>query len=443
MLRRLSGFILVLVLSLVGATLAFADSGEIPMEKQPPLPEGTVITTQNWQQYKDYMPLWMEILFEGNYAFKLAPDQQIVVGPPTKKPFPKEYAKNTEQYSGQVGLRVQPDGGTVIQNYTAGLPFPHPTNPNIADKLLWNLWYRYLPRVEINKVINSLLIDKFHQMFRQVVWNDYMRLAHVSEPGLPITTPDAKDVELGLYLEVTEPEQSKYTVSLIMYFIDPTRIQEIWSFVPSLRRPLRLSASARCAPAAGTDGTTEDQKSGFNMLLSETTGTLVAHKMTLMMNSLQPAYPIPINFQDSNTLQLWGVPKGIPWPPAPSKWELGETWVVEGRRVPEKLAGYCYSNRRMYVDAQDFHLSGEEMYDMGGKLWKTLGLYARLHPNSYGDQFETGSGNYVISILDLQGQHQSVTEELNGTNYANKDVDPALWSVARYSSPTGLLEIMK
>ena len=28
-----------------------------------------------------------------------------------------------------------PDGGTVIQNYTAGLPFPHPTNPNIADKI--------------------------------------------------------------------------------------------------------------------------------------------------------------------------------------------------------------------------------------------------------------------------------------------------------------------
>src|ERR1700676_372471 len=184
--KLMIGFLSVLVFSFMGAALALADSGEVPLEQQPPLPEGTVITTQNWQQYKDYMPLWMEILFEGNYAFKLAPDQQIVVGPPTKKPFPKEYAKNTEKYSGQVGLRVQPDGGTVIQNYTAGLPFPHPTNPNIADKLLWNLWYRYLPRVEINKAINSLLIDKYHQIFRQVLFNDYMRLAHVSEPGLPI-----------------------------------------------------------------------------------------------------------------------------------------------------------------------------------------------------------------------------------------------------------------
>jgi hypothetical protein len=370
--RLLIGFLLVLVFSFTGAALALADSGEVPLEQQPPLPEGTVITTQNWQQYKDYMPLWMQIVFNGQYAIKLAPDQQVVVGPPTTKPFPKEYAKNTEKYSSQVGLKVQNDSGTVIQNYTAGLPFPHPTNPNIADKLLWDLWYRYLPRVEVNRIINSLLVDKYHQIFRQVVMVDYMRLAHVSEPGLPIYTPEAKDVELGLYLEIVEPEQSKYTVSLIMYFTDPTRIQEIWSFVPSLRRPLRLSASARCAPAAGTDGTTEDQKSGFNMLLSETYGTLVAHKKTLIMNSIKPDYPTPIDFADTNTDHLWGADTGTAWPPAPAKWELGETWVVEGRRVKEKLPGYCYSNRRMYIDAQDFKLSGEEMYDMGGKLWKEL-----------------------------------------------------------------------
>src|ERR1700674_4527152 len=160
--RLLIGFLLVLVFSFTGAALALADSGEVPLEQQPPLPEGTVITTQNWQQYKDYMPLWMQILFEGQYAFKLAPDQQVVVGPPTIRALPKEYAKNTEKYSGQVGLKVQADGGTVIQNYTAGLPFPHPANPNIADKLLWDLWYRYLPRVEVNRIINSLLVDKYH-----------------------------------------------------------------------------------------------------------------------------------------------------------------------------------------------------------------------------------------------------------------------------------------
>jgi hypothetical protein len=82
----------------------------------------------------------------------------------------------------------------------------------------------------------------------------------------------------------------------------------------------------------------------------------------------------------------------------------------------------------MYIDAQDFHLSGEEMYDMGGKLWKLEMLFSRLHPNGYGDMYETGSGNYISTVIDLQNVHQ---------------VEPALWSVARYASPTGLLEIMK
>ena len=63
---------LVFAFALVIGAPAFVwatDSGEVPLEKQAPLPLGTVITTQNWQQYKDYMPLWMQILFSGEYAF--------------------------------------------------------------------------------------------------------------------------------------------------------------------------------------------------------------------------------------------------------------------------------------------------------------------------------------------------------------------------------------
>jgi hypothetical protein len=104
----------------------------------------------------------------------------------------------------------------------------------------------------------------------------------------------------------------------------------------------------------------------------------------------------------------------------------------------------------MYIDAQDFHMTGEDLYDMGGKLWKICQLLTRLHPNGYGDMIDTGSGNYLFDVYDLQNVHQSITEETNdggipGTNgnLANTDVEPALWSVGRYASPTGLLEIMK
>jgi hypothetical protein len=104
----------------------------------------------------------------------------------------------------------------------------------------------------------------------------------------------------------------------------------------------------------------------------------------------------------------------------------------------------------MYIDAQDYHLSGEEMYDMGGKLWKTFYLFNRLHPNGYGDFFDTGTGNTVIPILDLQNVHQTIVDETNdggvpggSGNLVNTDVEQPLWSAGRYASPTGLLEIMK
>jgi len=104
----------------------------------------------------------------------------------------------------------------------------------------------------------------------------------------------------------------------------------------------------------------------------------------------------------------------------------------------------------MYIDAQVFHISVEDLYDMGDKLWKTASLFTRLHPNGYGDMIDTGSGNYLFDVLDLQNVHQSITEESNdggvpgsNGNLDNTDVEPALWSVSRYASPTGLLEIMK
>src|ERR1700730_6229737 len=168
-----------------------ARSAEMPLEQQAPLPVGTVITTQNWQQYKDYMPGWMQVLFSGEYFYKLAPNQQLVCGPTIPKTLPKAYLANTEKYSSQVSLQELPEGSTLIQNYTAGLPFPHPSEPDLGSKILWNLWYRYTPRVDVETNLHTLLIDKYNSIFTQLLMFDYSRLGHVSEPGLPIYTPGA------------------------------------------------------------------------------------------------------------------------------------------------------------------------------------------------------------------------------------------------------------
>jgi len=434
------------VIACIGTTLALASnawaySGEMPPEQQPPLPEGTVITTQNWEQYKDYMPDWMQWLFSGQYYFKVGPNDQIVVGPPTPKALPKAYVANTEKYSGQVKLKVLDDGGTLPENYVAGLPFPNPTEPHLGDKILWNVWYRYAPRLEQVDITQELLIDKNHQIFEQDITGLTQRLGHVSEPDEPIYNKDQANLDFAQYIEVLRPEQSKYTVSLTIFYTDPTREEDIWSFVPSLRRPLRLSSSSRCAPSLGTDLDIDDQKGGYNLQTADFNGHAIAHKKILVINNFQPAWPTHVDFTDPAISQLWHISSGVGWPPSSQRWELRDTYVVDTTRVPSKRTGYCYGNRRIYADSLDWTLS-EDLYDMNMKPWKAIFLFNRLHPNGYGDTFLGDSSNYIFEAIDLQNSHLTFINEFMG-EHVNHAADPSFYNVARYASPTGLLEIMK
>jgi hypothetical protein len=45
------------------------------------IPIGTKITTQNWQQYKAFLPLGMQKLFAGVYSWKIPSDAVLEVGP--------------------------------------------------------------------------------------------------------------------------------------------------------------------------------------------------------------------------------------------------------------------------------------------------------------------------------------------------------------------------
>jgi hypothetical protein len=106
------------------------------------------------------------------------------------------------------------------------------------------------------------------------------------------------------------------------------------------------------------------------------------------------------------------------------------------------VAGYCYGLRRAYVDAADWTLPTQDLYDMGGKPWKIFALFPRMHPNGFGDYFESDSSNYSSLVIDLQNRHMSVGNELNGDatdHYAKPDA----YSISRYALPTGLLEIMQ
>src|SRR5712691_1374724 len=99
--RRLGLLMAICLGMLAPAALALADCNVTP---------GTVITKQNWMQYKDCFPEGVQGLWQGTFFWKMPDDAQIHVGQPHHFTLPKPYQDATEKYGGQTRLVKQSDG---------------------------------------------------------------------------------------------------------------------------------------------------------------------------------------------------------------------------------------------------------------------------------------------------------------------------------------------
>jgi len=145
------------------------------------IPPGTVITMQNWQQYRNFIPDGMIALFQGEYFFKFPPDIRIEIGPTSTWRVNAAYVQNTEKYAGQVKIVDLPDGEHTLSGYEAGRPFPNPSGPRKGWEILVDEWYRYVPyEICSTNGIPAYLVDRFGHMTTEEVKESYRRMGHIS-----------------------------------------------------------------------------------------------------------------------------------------------------------------------------------------------------------------------------------------------------------------------
>jgi hypothetical protein len=229
---------------------------------------GTSITVENWQRYRQFMPLGMQDFFEGKFFWKMPADIRINVRATKVYPLPKNYVKATERYGSQTRVVHLPNGHNDVQGYVAGRPFADPQEPDKGYKILANLWLAYEPHLSVStpeNMANSCTQDRFNNISCTELSIVYRQLGYNTDPGVPHDEPAAGDVWFTEWLMIEEPEESKYTANLLIFHKNNELQQDSYVFVPALRRSLRLSVSARCAPVAGSDYVQDDYKtSGFN-----------------------------------------------------------------------------------------------------------------------------------------------------------------------------------
>jgi hypothetical protein len=447
--RRLGIFILVLALGPMCGSVR-ADEVQAKMQdwltatqNQGTIAPGTTITMQNWQQYKQYMPLGMIDLFEGTYFWKMPSDVQMPVGPTVIHPLSASYQEASEKYGAQTQVVHNPDGTMNLANYVAGMPFPDPQPPDKGYKILANVWFPdepYLLVLSPHSGFGSFCTsDRFGNASCTKTSVVYRQLAYNNHPDIPRTDPQANGAWYTEWLMVEQPEQSRYTADLTIFWQDLTKTEDNYVFVPALRRSLRLSATARCSPLLGSDMIHDDQRGGYNGGLNLFNANYLGERKILAITDLTNAtgaYPSEYDGQLGWSMPSWG------------PWSLRDAYVIDVRRVPSQSQGYCYGSKIMYVEKQFMHQLWEEIYDSNLKLWKIVRIH--LHPAEVdpGQGIIPLDGSLIESYWDVQNDHKSDVFTANpdgktdGLTY-NSGAPAEYNNIVKYSTPSGLMQIMR
>ena len=161
-------------------------------------------------------------------------------------------------------LRKLPDAGYIPEGYVTGIPFPNPLSQSALAPyaIFYDLYYHYNPRLQ-HSIFCNYSGDSYGNFTASgqadVV---YSQLTHLSDPTMPTTVPTAGNYFFAKFIQQIAPEQGKYTTSLDLTYEDITKLDDIYTYLPSSRRPIRSSDAARCAPLQNSDFTWEDAALG-------------------------------------------------------------------------------------------------------------------------------------------------------------------------------------
>ena len=423
------------ITALIYAVPAFCQAGNAPVSASNTIAPGTQINLGNWRNYQDFMPDGMVALFQGQYYWKMPADVQMEVGPTVIHPLPKTYLDATEKYSSQVKVIELPDGGLTLQGYQGGKPFPNPSEPHKGWKILANVWYRYLPHLLVDTYGTGCYQDSFGSVNCSVDQIVYRQLSYNTDSGIPASIPGAEGKFYTEWVMTIEPEQQRYNASLTISYADPAKPEDVYVFIPSLRRYQPVSAAARCAESGGSDATADDYRFGFDSNLTQVKADYTGAKKILAL--------LDIGIPDTRYPDGYDMPLG--WPkPSWGKWQVRDVDVISVSKIPSQAAGYCYGKRVMYVDRAFSAPVWEDLYDAKMKPWKYLALFLRtLDVPGIGPVNTTGS--LVEAYWDIQNKHSTFFSDPAAKHpfYVNQEAPKDYEDLSRFTTPSGLNEIMR
>lgn len=390
-------FLLNLILGLALLFFVPAQSPATGAELKP----GDTVGPHNWEVVRGMVGENLLHRIKQGYTFKIKQGRSI--GPP------KEYLLATTRYSDQVRLSANGE----LLNYVAGQPF---ADVNLNDalaglKLIWNFYWRWLGDdyktgggMGEGKIIRYAIEKDGSERRADVLHHTIKTRGRVTLGPNPIV----KGYEHIDWMQLRAdeyPRDTAGTTTLEIRYADPNKEDDLYVYVPSIRRVRRAPPIQRCATIAPSEFNFDDINN-FSAKISDFNYRFLG-KFKMLGNLSQERIPFQRNSGD--------------YLPLNESWQIVDTYAIE---ITPKDSTYCYPRKIIYFDTQNNEALWTMIWDGNGSYWKEQ--FALRKPVKLADGQEVLSvGSVVINNL-----HNGRSTMVDAVRSYNQGYQPTLFTLA-------------
>jgi Protein of unknown function (DUF1329) len=365
------------------------------------LKPGDTIGPHNWWKVQGMVGENLLNRIKQGYSFKIRESKSL-------KP-PKEYLEATDKYSSQVRLGRNGE----LLNYVAGLPFPNfdPNDPQAGLKLAWNFYWRWVGDdardgggTKTGKIIRDAIEKDGSERRADIIHHFIKTRGRVTVEPRP-SLPGYEHID-WMQIRVDEyPRDTAGTTTLEIRYVDRNREDDLYIYVPSIRRVRRAPPIQRCGTLAPSEFNFDDIKSFNGKMTDFNYKFLGERKMLANFSQVQ----LPFNRKKGDYL------------PLEEEWEIQQTYVLE---VTPKDSNYCYPRKVLYIDRNYFETLWTVVWDGRGNYWKEQ--FAFRTPAHLSDGQSILSIGTVVMANVQNGRSTLVTS----TRAYNQGYQPSLFTLA-------------
>lgn len=380
---------------------------------------GDVVDRSNWQKAEALVPpSVLQWIKKGDYALKIGALEYEATWEP-------EYRVAAEANAGKFdldadGSLVDPKTGRRPE-HVYGFPFPRITrdDPRAAEKIMWNTWHTLYKGTQNDFPFKIFWVgrggfEREISAVEQVFYYD-------GRMGGAVSNPDR--TESKELVRVVAPAYVDGIMLLTWRFLD-NRPDQVWAYLPALRRVRQSTAANRSDGFVGSDFVPDDANVWFGKNQSFR-WKLVGEQDVLVPTpgprpqKLVPGEPWANGLEWLTTPQFptaaYGFAEpswtGAPWAPVKSIWVKRPVWVIEGMpRDPY----YSFGKHVFYVDRSLYEAWYKVVYDRQGEYRKTV--YKDLAPAWNADGSRRFAALSFQFASDEKTDHTCVSEAGSAQN---------------------------